>query len=211
MNLLLEAADFRRLGVPSPNKEDLAVLACIRWHIYDIDIVRIVLEYINSPILPEDHLALEDKNIIETIKAWLRDPGIHDYTLDLPHVLAKMMEDLGIEPSELCHAAGLHRDYVSKILGEEPGKHRRHEKPYIFLLGLGLINIDSTGNNGVALIEPKKRMNQLLASAGYSPLESPYFENNVVILFCLENGIYDIDSVNDILTHRGLPRLPVVV
>jgi hypothetical protein len=206
MNLLLEAADFRRLGVPSPNKEDLAVLACIERRIYNISTVQMILEYINSPM---KDLSSENITLIKKIKVWIRGDDRYKHNLDFPHILTNMRKNLGIKPSELCRAAGLHRDYVSKILGEEPGKPRRHEKPYIFLLGFGLINIDIEKNKGVASMEPKERMDKLLASAGYSPLESPDFEDNAAILFCVENGIYNIDSVNDILTHRGLSRLPV--
>ena len=52
---------------------------------------------------------------------------------------------------------------------------------------------------GLHLTLPEAR--DLLRAAGYSL--SPAITWDRVIYYCLENGIYDIDRVNDLLTARG--------
>lgn len=107
----------------------------------------------------------------------------------LKEVLFQLIDEKGATDSEVYKKAGIDRKHFSKIRSTpnyRPGKNT--------ILALAF-----------ALELNKKDTDQLLNSAGYSLSESETYD--LVIQFCLEKKIYDIDEVNQALDYFSLKPL----
>jgi hypothetical protein len=98
---------------------------------------------------------------------------------------SSMLERLRLErkltPSQLYNGAWIDKKLYSKIMGE---RNYRPSKNTVIAFGLSL----KLNNDG---------MNELLQIAGFSLSSSSIFD--LVIMFCLENGLYDLHDVNALL------------
>jgi hypothetical protein len=104
-------------------------------------------------------------------------------------LLDKLRKDKGMEPSELYEKAMVDRWLYSKMMNKRdyhPTKNRA--------ISLGL-----------ALEANEDELSNLLASAGYAL--SPASKFDLVILFCVQNKIYNIMQVNECLDNVELPLL----
>ena len=108
-------------------------------------------------------------------------------------VLFKFIDKRGASDSDIYKKAGLDRRHFSKIRSNpdyRPGKNSA--------IALAL-----------ALELDKKEADELLSAAGYSLSESDTFD--LVIHFCLEKKIYDIDNVNQALDYFSIKPLAGVL
>jgi hypothetical protein len=127
---------------------------------------------------------------------YLRPPASYfgNVTDELFHFLKKertaetfsaMLERLRLEqkltPSQLYRGAWIDKKLYSKIMGE---RNYRPSKNTVIAFGLSL----KLKHDG---------MNELLRAAGFSLSTSSIFD--LVIMFCLENGLYDLHDVNALL------------
>ena len=108
-------------------------------------------------------------------------------------ILFSFIDQKGVPDSDLYKRAGLDRRHFSKIRTNptyRPGKNTA------LALAIALeLNQEETG--------------QLLAAAGYSLSESDPFD--LVIQFCLEKKIYDLDTINQALAYFSLKPLAGVL
>lgn len=104
-------------------------------------------------------------------------------------VLFELIDQKGAPDAEIYKKAGLDRRHFSKIRAN-PGY--RPGKPSVIALAL-------------ALELHKKEADRLLHAAGYSLSESETFD--LVIQFCLERRIFDLDEVNQALDYFSLRPL----
>lgn len=107
--------------------------------------------------------------------------------------LLKFIDKSGLSDSQVYRKAGIDRRHFSKIrtnTGYKPNKNT------VVSLALALeLDIDET--------------NDLLASAGYSLSKSELFD--LIILFCIEKKIYQIEDVNTALEYFDLKPLGRVI
>jgi len=104
-------------------------------------------------------------------------------------VLFRFIDQKSLTDPEVYKRAGIDRKHFSKIRSNEayrPGKHT--------ILALSL-----------ALKLKRNQMAELLSSAGHSLSNSDTCD--LVIQFCLERNIYDIDHVNHALTYFNVKPL----
>lgn len=107
-----------------------------------------------------------------------RKPSFHE-------LLFKYIDDKNLVDSFIYKRAGIDRRHFSKMRAKEyrPGKKT------VLLLGLALeLNLDS--------------MLDLLAAAGYTLSDSD--KSDLVVKFCVINGIYRLMDVNIALNYMGL-------
>jgi len=106
-----------------------------------------------------------------------------------PILLNKLREERNLSPKELYTRAWIDRRLYSQIMSE---RNYQPAKNTAIAFGLGLnLNLSD--------------MEQLLGSAGFSINKTSEFD--LVISFCLENKIFDITTVNQLLFHRKQPLL----
>jgi hypothetical protein len=111
----------------------------------------------------------------------------------LQKVLFSFIDKKASSDSEVYKKAGIDRKHFSKIRSNpnyRPGKNT--------IIALAL-----------ALELTKKEMDKLLSSAGYSLSDSD--TTDLIIQFCLEKKIYDIDFVNQTLDYFSLKPLSGVL
>jgi hypothetical protein len=111
----------------------------------------------------------------------------------LQKVLFSFIDKKATSDSEVYKKAGIDRKHFSKIRSNpnyRPGKNT--------IIALAL-----------ALELTKKEMDKLLSSAGYSLSDSD--TTDLIIQFCLEKKIYDIDFVNQTLDYFSLKPLSGVL
>ena len=104
-------------------------------------------------------------------------------------ILFGFIDQKGMEDTALYKRAGLDRRHFSKIRTNpdyRPGKNT--------VIALAM-----------ALELDKKETDHLLTAAGYSLSESDTFD--LVIQFCLEQKIYDLDTINQALNYFSLKPL----
>jgi len=100
---------------------------------------------------------------------------------NFPARLARMIEASGLSDPEVYQRAGLDRKLFSKI---RTSPNYTPRKKTILALALALhLNTDDTQD--------------LLRSAGYT--FSPASRSDIIVRFCLENEIFDLFEVNDLL------------
>jgi hypothetical protein len=112
-----------------------------------------------------------------------RKPGSFAHTLD------KKREEKGLSPSELYKKANIDRRLYSRFMGPE-GRHPSKNTAISFALALGL---------------DRQEFDEMLQTAGFALSNTS--SRDVCIMYCLENGIYDIDDVNALLFAIGLEPL----
>lgn len=104
-------------------------------------------------------------------------------------MLNRFREERNLSPKDLYTRAWIDRRLYSQIMGERNYKPARNTA-IAFGFGLNLSFSD---------------MDQLLGSAGFTLSKTSEFD--LVIKFCIENKIYDITTVNQLLDHRKQPLI----
>ena len=99
-------------------------------------------------------------------------------------LLNRLREEKGLTPKELYKRAWVDRRLYSQIMGK---RNYQPAKNTVIAFGLGLHL-------------SRSEMELLLGSAGISINKSSEFD--LVILFCIENKLFDINTVNHLLLHR---------
>jgi hypothetical protein len=100
-------------------------------------------------------------------------------------LLNRLREERNILPSDLYRSAWVDRRLYSQIMGE-----RDYQPAKNTAIAFGL-----------ALCLPIETFSTLLQSAGFVLNNSSIFD--LIIKFCVLNGIYDIATVNDILVSKN--------
>ena len=104
----------------------------------------------------------------------------HNKTMNFNELLFSYIDEKGIKDSEVYKKVDIDRKLFSKI---------RCNNNYIPKKNIIIKLCLSLGLN-------KDKFNKLLNSAGYSLSKTKF---DLVISYCLENSIYDINTVNDYL------------
>lgn len=105
-------------------------------------------------------------------------------------VLSRLMEAKNFKKEDVYAKARLDEASFDREISSPP--YRPHKESVLAL--------------AVALELDKNETERLLTAAGYSLLESEKFD--LVIQFCLENKIHNMDDVNQALVYCGLKPLP---
>lgn len=151
------------------------------------------------------HSEKEEKERLESFIKETRCKAGREMDVFFANILEDMMKQLGSKPPEIYNPALITKDHWSKLLGPD----RPHPKKFtVIALGFALIQADVKKNNPLKL-PPEERMNTLLYSGGgidYTLKNSSVFD--LVIKFCLQEKVYDVDNVNFFLAHKKLPMLP---
>ncbi|GHU61793.1 hypothetical protein FACS189445_4160 [Spirochaetia bacterium] len=104
-------------------------------------------------------------------------------------LLDRLRQERNLSPADLYKAADIDRKLYSKIMGK---RDYRPSKNTVIAFGLALKLSDT-------------EMDQLLNNAGFTLSRSVI--TDLIIAFCLENGIYEITDVNAILVAKEQPLL----
>jgi hypothetical protein len=147
------------------------------------------LNLMMAPNLFEASYHIEDMISEERIASELEDFININRKPTLQQVLFSLIKKNGAADAEIYKKAGLDRKHFSKIRSNPDYKPRKNT-----IIALAL-----------ALELNKKETDKLLSSAGYSLSDSD--TSDLVILFCLEKKIYDIDYVNQALDYFSLKPL----
>jgi len=107
-----------------------------------------------------------------------------------PVLLERLRTERGLSPPELYGGAWVDRRLYSKIMGE-----RDYHPAKSTVLALGL-----------SLRLPLDGMRGLLESAGFTLSRS--IVADLVVRFCIENGLYDLREVNARLAGAGQRAIP---
>jgi hypothetical protein len=110
-------------------------------------------------------------------------------TETFPVLLNRFREEKGLSPRELYKKALIDRRLYSQIMGV---RHYQPAKNTAIAFGL-------------ALELPYEVFKVFFQSAGFSLNHNSAFD--LVIKFCIQNDIYDIMTVNELLDSRKLPLL----
>jgi len=105
------------------------------------------------------------------------------------HVLDRKRKEKGLTPAELYKRANVDRRLYSRFMGPE-GRHPSMNTVISFALALRL---------------ERHEFDEFLQTAGYALSNSS--TRDVCVMYCLENGIYDIDEVNALLFAIGIAPL----
>ncbi len=100
--------------------------------------------------------------------------------------LMRLIDESGCRDSEIYSRAGIDRRHFSKIRSN-PDYHPGKQTAVALCLALKL---------------DRQQSEQLLSAAGYSLSSSEIFD--LIIIFCLENRIYDLSDVNTALVYFSL-------
>jgi hypothetical protein len=120
-------------------------------------------------------------------------------------ILEKMRIDLNLNPPDVYKPALITRDCWAKWMGSD---RPRPERPRVIAIGCSLIQAD-VKKNGSPVLPPQERMNELLFSAGgadYILKHGSKFD--LTIMFCLNENIFDVLEVNELLAYEKQPLLP---
>jgi hypothetical protein len=110
-------------------------------------------------------------------------------TQTFPVLLDKLRDEKGLTPAEHYSGALVDRRLYSKIMRE---RHYHPAKNTVLALGLALkLSLDE--------------MRKLLESAGFSLSRS--IVSDLIIMFCIENRLYDLHDVNALLVEAGQKTL----
>ena len=105
------------------------------------------------------------------------------------HTLEKKRKEKGLTAAELYKRANVDRRQYSRFMGPE----RRHP------------SANTVISFALALRLERQEFDEFLQTAGYALSNSS--SRDVCIMYCLENGIYDIDEVNALLFAIGISPL----
>jgi hypothetical protein len=106
-----------------------------------------------------------------------------------PVLLNKLREEKGFKPQDLYKKAFIDRKLYSQIMG------KRYYQP----------SKNTAIAFGLALELPYEKFKVFLQSAGFSLNHNSVFD--LVIKYCVQNGLYDIITVNTELEKQGLKLL----
>jgi len=106
-----------------------------------------------------------------------------------PVLLDRLRKEKGIKPQELYKKAFIDRKLYSQIMG------KRHYQP----------SKKTTIAFGLALELPYENFKIFLQSAGFSLNHNDEFD--LVVKYCVQNRIYEILKVNEVLETRNLQLL----
>ncbi|MDF0728535.1 hypothetical protein PY093_18025 [Cytobacillus sp. S13-E01] len=145
----------------------------------------------------ELHLSVQEFNLYEPESIITKDAEhneLEDFITTnrkptFAQVLLGLIDDTGYSDSDIYKKAGIDRRHFSKIRSNSdyrPGKN-------------------SAVALALALELNKKETDKLLSSAGFSLSDSDTFD--LVIQFCLEKRIYDLDKVNQALDYFSVKLL----
>jgi hypothetical protein len=112
-----------------------------------------------------------------------RKPGGFAHTLD------RKRKEKGLTPAKLYKKANIDRRQYSRFMGPE-GRHP---------------SMNTAVSFGLALELSRQDFDDFLQTAGYTLSNSS--SRDVCIMYCIENGIYDIDEVNTLLFTIGIEPL----
>jgi hypothetical protein len=112
-----------------------------------------------------------------------RKPGGFAHTLD------RKRKEKGLTPAKLYKKANIDRRQYSRFMGPE-GRHP---------------SMNTVVSFGLALELSRQDFDDFLQTAGYTLNNSS--SRDVCIMYCIENGIYDIDEVNTLLFAIGIEPL----
>lgn len=107
--------------------------------------------------------------------------------------LLKFIDRSGLSDSQVYKKAGIDRRHFSKIRSSSEYKPTKNT-----VISLAL-----------ALELDKTEIKELMASAGYSLSRSELFD--LIILFCIEKKIYNIEEINTALDYFGLKPIGGVI
>ena len=103
-----------------------------------------------------------------------------------PVLLNKLREERGLKPQDLYKKAFIDRKLYSQIIG------KRHYQP----------SKNTAIAFGLALELPYDNFKVFLQSAGFSLNHNSEFD--LVIKYCVQNEIFNLLAVNDLIEERGL-------
>ena len=112
-----------------------------------------------------------------------RKPGGFAHALDIKR------KEKGLTPAELYKRANIDRRQYSRFMGPE-GRHPSTNTIISFALALRL---------------ERREFDEFLQTAGYALSNSS--SRDVCVMYCLENGIYNVDEVNTLLFAIGIEPL----
>jgi hypothetical protein len=131
-----------------------------------------------------------EKYIVEEIQQGELEDFIETHRKPtLNQVLFRFIDQVGARDSEVYNKAGIDRKHFSKIRTNPTYRPRKNT---VIALAFALeLDFEDT--------------DELLSAAGYSLSDSETYD--LVIRFCLEKNIYDLDSVNQALDYFSLKPL----
>ena len=131
----------------------------------------------NEPSIEEVYLELKEEYISRNpVKSFTFEKSISFY-----ECLSKHLNNKGMSEPDLYNAVGISRQTFYKIKYEE-GYIPRRRTVFYFILILQLNSLQA---------------NELLSLAGYQ--FNPMSNVEQYIKYCIENGLYNIDEINDYL------------
>ncbi|SEM54987.1 hypothetical protein SAMN05192533_103322 [Mesobacillus persicus] len=156
-----------------------------------LELERYIHSYQNEMICKSSEMNMDsDFNILENVQhSELKDFIDANRKPTLSQVLFGFIDQKGYRDADVYKRAGMDRKHFSKIRSIP---NYRPRKNTVIALALALeLDYDNT--------------DELLSAAGYSLSESDTYD--LVIQFCLEKRIYDLDSVNQALDYFSLKPL----
>jgi hypothetical protein len=105
------------------------------------------------------------------------------------HTLDRKRKEKGLTPAKLYKKANIDRRQYSRFMGPE-GRHP---------------SMNTVVSFGLALELSRQDFDDFLQTAGYTLSNSS--SRDVCIMYCIENGIFDIDEVNTLLFAIGIDPL----
>jgi hypothetical protein len=108
---------------------------------------------------------------------------------DFARTLDKKREEKGLTPPELYKKANIDKRLYSRLMGPEPG-HPSKNTAISFAFALRL---------------DRQEFDYILQTAGYALSISS--ERDLCFMFCLEEGIYSIFDVDELLLKKGFETL----
>ena len=134
--------------------------------------------FVREPI----YLRNVSENVVDYIKKNKKPEGF-------AHTLDRKRKEKGLTAAELYKKANVDRRQYSRFMGPE----RRHP------------SMNTVISFALALRLNRQEFDEFLQTAGYALSNSS--SRDVCIMYCLENGIYDIDEVNALLFAIGISPL----
>jgi hypothetical protein len=118
-----------------------------------------------------------NKNLVENLKAYIADNRNKE---TFPVMLDRLRDERGMKASDLYNRAGVNRGYYWKMMGQRyPNISKKIAIAY-----------------GIVLELDRSTLDALLRSAGYALSNNSGFD--LVVMFCVERRIYNIDEMCDI-------------
>lgn len=159
---------------------------------FDNRILKELQEYVEEHLFIEsfslheaDYTISSEDAELEELETYIHDNRQSSFSV----VLFQFIDEKGLQDSEVYKKAGIDRRHFSKIRSN-PDYRTSKQTAIAFVFALSL---------------NKTETEQLLSSAGYTLSNHDTYD--LVIQFCLEKEIYDMDHVNQALDYFGLKTL----